>query len=43
MWWKDIEMRLSVILGIIVLIVVIIVPAGMWYSLKRRENRPDDY
>jgi vesicle-associated membrane protein 4 len=29
MWWKDMKMRMCLIVGIIILLVVIIVPAGM--------------
>ena len=28
MWWKDMKMRMCIIIGIIVLLVVIIVPSG---------------
>jgi vesicle-associated membrane protein 4 len=28
MWWKDMKMRMCIIIGIIILLVVIIVPAG---------------
>lgn len=28
MWWKDMKMRICIIVGIIILLVVIIVPAG---------------
>lgn len=28
MWWKDLKMRICLIVGIIILLVVIIVPAG---------------
>src|ERR1700759_2864068 len=28
MWWKDMKMRMCIIIGIIVLLIVIIVPAG---------------
>lgn len=28
MWWKDVKMRIWLIIGIIVLLVIIIVPAG---------------
>jgi hypothetical protein len=41
MWWKDMKMRMCLIVGIIVLLIVIIVPAGMFPScdtlrLRRR-------
>lgn len=29
MWWKDMKMRMCLIVGIIILLIVIIVPAGM--------------
>ncbi len=29
MWWKDMKMRMCIIIGIIILLVVIIVPSGM--------------
>lgn len=29
MWWKDMKMRMCLIIGIILLLVVIIVPSGM--------------
>lgn len=32
MWWKDMKMRMCIIAGIIILLVVIIVPAGMFES-----------
>ncbi|KAF2199368.1 synaptobrevin-domain-containing protein [Delitschia confertaspora ATCC 74209] len=31
MWWKDMKMRMCLIVGIIILLVVIIVPAGEFY------------
>ncbi|OAX77627.1 hypothetical protein ACJ72_08072, partial [Emergomyces africanus] len=31
MWWKDFKMRICIIVGIILLLVVIIVPSGMWH------------
>lgn len=34
MWWKDMKMRMCLIVGIIILLIVIIVPAGMYYSLE---------
>lgn len=37
MWWKDMKMRICIIVGIIILLIVIIVPAG---ELTR--NPPDD-
>ncbi|KAL6857844.1 Vesicle membrane receptor protein (v-SNARE) [Amphichorda felina] len=32
MWWKDMKMRVCLVVGIIILLVVIIVPAGRIYS-----------
>jgi hypothetical protein len=32
MWWKDMKMRMCLIVGIIILLVVIIVPSGTSYS-----------
>ncbi len=32
MWWKDMKMRMCIIVGIIILIIVIVVPAGMKLS-----------
>jgi vesicle-associated membrane protein 4 len=29
MWWKDMKMRMCIIVGLIILIVIIVVPAGM--------------
>jgi vesicle-associated membrane protein 4 len=29
MWWKDMKMRMCIIIGLIILIVIIVVPAGM--------------
>jgi len=33
MWWKDMKMRICIIVGIIILLIVIIVPSGE--SLRR--------
>jgi vesicle-associated membrane protein 4 len=30
MWWKDMKMRMCLIVGVIILIVVIVVPAGQY-------------
>lgn len=30
MWWKDMKMRMCIIVGIIVLLLIIIVPSGMY-------------
>lgn len=32
MWWKDMKMRMCIILGIIILLVVIIVPIAVRFS-----------
>jgi len=29
MWWKDMKMRICIVVGIIILLIVIIVPSGM--------------
>lgn len=29
MWWKDMKMRICIIVGIIILLIVIIVPSGL--------------
>jgi vesicle-associated membrane protein 4 len=31
MWWKDMKMRMCIIVGIIVLLVIIIVPSGEFF------------
>lgn len=33
MWWKDMKMRICIIVGIIILLIVIIVPSGMFLRL----------
>jgi hypothetical protein len=30
MWWKDMKMRMCIIVGLIILVIIIVVPAGMW-------------
>ncbi|ENH65535.1 vesicle-associated membrane protein 4 [Fusarium oxysporum f. sp. raphani 54005] len=35
MWWKDMKMRMCLIIGIIILLVIIIVPSGMC-SIRQR-------
>ena len=37
MWWKDMKMRMCIIIGIIILLVVIIVPSGELYFQSARE------
>lgn len=32
MWWKDMKMRICIIVGIIILLVIIIVPSGTYPS-----------
>lgn len=34
MWWKDMKMRMCLIAGIVILLIVIIVPSGMSYTLN---------
>ena len=33
MWWKDMKMRVCLIVGVIILLLVIIIPIGKSYSL----------
>lgn len=40
MWWKDMKMRMCIIIGIIILLVVIIVPSGE-FGHREREERGD--
>jgi len=35
MWWKDMKMRMILIVGIVILLVIIIVPSGKWRLGKR--------
>ena len=37
MWWKDMKMRMCLIIGIVILLIVIIVPSGK--CLTRNTNR----
>jgi len=32
MWWKDMKMRMCLIVGIVILLVVIIVPSGKYFG-----------
>ena len=32
MWWKDMKMRMCLIIGIIILLVIIIVPSGAFFA-----------
>lgn len=34
MWWKDMKMRICIIVGIIILLIVIIVPSGKEFPLR---------
>lgn len=34
MWWKDMKMRVCIVVGIVLLLVVIIVPSGMFLHLS---------
>ncbi|KAK4063482.1 uncharacterized protein Triagg1_9359 [Trichoderma aggressivum f. europaeum] len=38
MWWKDMKMRVCIVVGIILLLVVIIVPSGMFLSALDNPN-----
>jgi vesicle-associated membrane protein 4 len=40
MWWKDMKMRMCIIVGIIILLVVIIVPSGKFGEHERINDRP---
>ncbi|THV91735.1 hypothetical protein D6D27_05309 [Aureobasidium pullulans] len=41
MWWKDMKMRMCLIIGIIILLVIIIVPSGMSCpNAPSRANQP---
>lgn len=43
MWWKDMKMRMCLIIGIIILLVIIIVPAGMLpFPLRSAHGRLTD-
>ena len=42
MWWKDMKMRMCLIVGIIILLIVIIVPAGMRATDPSRDSRAND-
>jgi vesicle-associated membrane protein 4 len=37
MWWKDMKMRMCLIVGVIILLIIIIVPAGMVSLLKCKD------
>jgi vesicle-associated membrane protein 4 len=39
MWWKDMKMRMWLIVGIIILLLVIILPAGMFDYLAQAVRR----
>lgn len=36
MWWKDMKMRICIIVGIIILLIVIIVPAGKLRDIETK-------
>jgi vesicle-associated membrane protein 4 len=38
MWWKDMKMRMCLIAGVIILILVIVIPAGKHSSLCLRNG-----
>lgn len=40
MWWKDVKMRIWLIIGIIVLLIIIIVPAGASFIYHLYSERP---
>ena len=40
MWWKDMKMRICIIVGIIILLIVIIVPSGKDFPLSTSCARP---
>ena len=37
MWWKDMKMRICIIVGIIILLIVIIVPSGKTFLAPWRD------
>lgn len=39
MWWKDMKMRMCLIVGIIILLIIIIVPSGP-YTPRYRQSYP---
>jgi vesicle-associated membrane protein 4 len=41
MWWKDVKMRIWIIVGIIILLIVIIVPSGIHAPWKHSESEPN--
>jgi vesicle-associated membrane protein 4 len=41
MWWKDVKMRIWIIVGIIILLIVIIVPSGIHVPWKHSESEPN--
>ena len=46
MWWKDMKMRMCIIVGLIILIVIIVVPAGMcgcYLSFTHNANQGRSY
>ncbi len=49
MWWKDVKMRICIIVGIVILIVSIVVPAGkahqshFFFPLCRRMHKTNEH
>ena len=42
MWWKDMKMRICLIVGIIILLLVIIVPAGEYFEIRSQNREADE-
>ena len=42
MWWKNMKMRIWIIVGIIVLLLIIIIPSGEFNRLFSRNGRDPD-
>ena len=44
MWWKDMKMRICIIVGIIILLAIIIIPSGKLDFLEVYQNhKPDEH
>jgi len=43
MWWKDMKMRMCLIVGIIILLVIIIVPSGELFEWTRRTSKANHF
>ncbi|KAK4955474.1 Vesicle membrane receptor protein (v-SNARE) [Elasticomyces elasticus] len=41
MWWKDMKMRMCLIIGIIILLVIIIVPSGEWPAYRPQSRQSE--